>query len=87
MVAYDPDHAVTARPGIWRRFGDKVLERPAQALIVTVIVFVAAAFGVLAWKVDYSTTTFFKKEVDSVEGFEVLERSFPAGILAPDRRC
>ena len=50
---------------------------------MTVIVFAAAAFGVLAWKVDYSTTTFFKNEVDSVEGFEVLERSFPAGILAP----
>jgi RND superfamily putative drug exporter len=82
-VAYDPAHALERRAGIWRRVGDKVLETPAQALLVTVLVFGAGAFGLLAWKVDYSTTTFFKKEVDSVEGFNVLRDSFPAGTLAP----
>ena len=45
--------------------------------------FVAGAFGLLAWKVDYSTTNFFKKSVDSVEGFELMEQAFPAGTLAP----
>jgi RND superfamily putative drug exporter len=82
-VAYDPAHAAEVRRGLWRRLGDKVLERPTEALVVTVVAFVAGAFGILAFKVDYSTTTFFKKEVDSVEGFKVLERSFPAGVLAP----
>jgi RND superfamily putative drug exporter len=82
-VAYDPAHALERRAGIWRRVGDKVLETPAQALLVTVLVFGAGTFGLLAWKVDYSTTTFFKKEVDSVEGFEVMRDSFPAGTLAP----
>jgi RND superfamily putative drug exporter len=83
MVAYDPAHAGEVRQGVWRRVGDKVLQRPAQALIVTVLVFVAGAFGLLAYKVDYSTTTFFKKSVDSVEGFEVLGDAFPQGTLAP----
>jgi RND superfamily putative drug exporter len=83
MVAYDPAHATEVRRGLWRRFGDRVLAQPAQALIVTVIVFVAGAFGILAFKVDYSTTTFFKKTVDSVEGFEVLGEAFPQGTLAP----
>ena len=32
---------------------------------------------------DYSTTTFFKKSVEAVEGFEVLEEAFPAGNIAP----
>jgi putative drug exporter of the RND superfamily len=82
-VAYDPDHALKRREGLWRRIGDKVLQTPAQALVVTVVAFAAAAFGLLAWKVDYSTTTFFKEEVDSVKGFEVLEDAFPAGTLAP----
>ena len=45
--------------------------------------FVAGALGLLAYKVDYSTTTFFKKSVESVEGFELLEEAFPAGLLAP----
>jgi RND superfamily putative drug exporter len=83
LVQYDPEHHIQARQGLWRRFGDKVLERPTQALVVTVIVFAASALGLLAWKVSYSTTTFFKEQVDSVEGFQVLERAFPAGTLAP----
>ncbi len=50
---------------------------------MTVVVFVAGALGLAAYKVDYSTTNFFKESVDSVEGFDVLRESFPAGTLAP----
>jgi RND superfamily putative drug exporter len=83
IVEYDPQHVYTARQGVWRRFGDKVLERPVPALVVTVVAFAAGALGLSAYKVDYSTTNFFKKSVDSVTGFEVLRKSFPAGTLAP----
>ncbi len=82
-VAYDPAHADETRQGLWRRFGDRVLQRPGAALAMTTIVFVAGALGLLAYKVDYSTTTFFKKSVESVEGFKLLEASFPPGLLAP----
>ncbi|MGH2955223.1 MAG: MMPL family transporter [Solirubrobacterales bacterium] len=82
-VAYDPEHVSTARQGIWRRIGDRVLQRPGTALAVTVVAFGAGALGLIAYKVDYSTTTFFKKSVESVEGFELMERAFPAGVLAP----
>ena len=83
LVEYDPEHPETGRQGLWRRFGDKVLERPLPALIVTVLVFAAGALGLAAYKVDYSTTNFFKESVDSVAGFNVLRDSFPAGTLAP----
>jgi putative drug exporter of the RND superfamily len=33
--------------------------------------------------VDYSTTSFFKDSVESVEGFDVMREAFPAGTLAP----
>jgi putative drug exporter of the RND superfamily len=82
-VEYDPDHAGTEQPGAWRRVGDRVLRRPGLALAVTVVTFAAGALGVLAFKVDYSTTSFFKHSVESVEGFDVLRDSFPAGVLAP----
>jgi putative drug exporter of the RND superfamily len=82
-VEYDPNHPETTRQGIWRRVGDRVLQRPGLALAVTGIAFVAGALGLLAYKVDYSTTTFFKKSVESVEAFELLEREFPAGVLYP----
>ena len=83
VVAYDPEAASRPRQGVWRRIGDKVLERPGPTLAITVLVFVAGSFGLLAWKVDYSTTNFFKKSVESVEGFELMEEAFPAGTLAP----
>ena len=83
VVEYDPAHAAEEHRGLWRRFGDRVLERPAAALLVTGVVFIAGAFGLLAYKVDYSTTSFFKHSVEAVEGFDVLRSAFPAGTLAP----
>jgi RND superfamily putative drug exporter len=82
-VEYDPEHPAVGRQGLWRRFGDRVLERPTLALLATVVLFVGGAVGLAAYKVDYSTTNFFKQSVDSVEGFEVLGESFPKGTLAP----
>lgn len=83
VVAYDPGQTTIARQGIWRRVGDRVLQRPGPALAITVIAFTAGALGLIAYKVDYSTTSFFKKSVESVEGFELMEEAFPAGVLAP----
>ena len=39
--------------------------------------------GLFAYKEDYSIGGFFKKDVESVEGFDVLAESFPQGALAP----
>ena len=82
-VAFDPDHELTRRAGVWRRVGDKVLHRPAVALAVTVAIFGAGAVGLLAYKEDYSTNGFFKKRTEAVDGYKLIERSFPAGALAP----
>ena len=83
VVAFDPEHVVTERPGVWRRIGDRVLQRPGLALGVTALFFFVGALGLLAYKEDYSTTTFFKKSTESVDGFRVLERALPAGALSP----
>src|SRR4051794_21185673 len=83
IVDYDPQHAEIAHTGLWRRFGDKVLHRPGPALVVTAGVFLLGTLGLIAYKVDYSSTTFFKKSVESVEGFQVLSADFPAGTLSP----
>ena len=82
-VAYDPGHELVARQGVWRRIGDRVLERPAVALGATVALFAVFALGLLSYKEDYSIGGFFKKEVESVQGFEVLGESFPSGALGP----
>jgi RND superfamily putative drug exporter len=82
-VEYDPAHAEIVHSGLWRRFGDRVLHRPGPALAVTAGVFLLGALGLIAYKVDYSSTTFFKKSVESVEGFKVLGDDFPEGTLSP----
>lgn len=82
-VEYTGEEGVEGRQGIWRRFGDRVLQRPAAAVAITSLVFIGGALGLIAYKVDYSTTTFFKQSVESVEGFKLIEGSFPAGLLAP----
>ncbi len=83
IVDYDPEHAEVIHTGLWRRFGDRVLHRPGPALAVTAGVFLLGALGLIAYKVDYSSTTFFKKSVESVNGFKVLSEDFPAGTLSP----
>jgi putative drug exporter of the RND superfamily len=41
------------------------------------------ALGLLAYEENYSVTSFFKKPTESVDGFKVMERAFPAGTSAP----
>jgi RND superfamily putative drug exporter len=74
---------VEERVGIWRRIGERVLHRPAAALIVTVAGFGAAALGLLAYKEDYSIAGAFKTQTESLTGFQVMEEAFPPGALAP----
>jgi putative drug exporter of the RND superfamily len=82
-VAYRPDVDVAERQGIWRRFGDRVLRRPGLALGGTLALFGFLSLGLLAYEEDYSIGGFFKKDVESVDGFDVLGRSFPQGALGP----
>jgi RND superfamily putative drug exporter len=82
-VAYDPDHAGFGREGAWRRVGNRVLQRPALALAVTVALFAAGGLGLLAYQENYSITSFFKQQTDSVDGFAAMERGFPSGTSAP----
>ena len=84
LIAYDPEHKILERQGLWRRLGDSVLRRPGLALLGTVILFTGGALGLLAYKESYSTTNFFKKSTESVDGFKALEDStLPAGNLDP----
>ena len=84
MVAYDPEHASVVHQGPWRRFGDRVLQRPGAALVVTVVVFCAGALGLLAYKVDYSSTSFFKHSVESVERLRRAAPGLPGRNAGPD---
>ena len=82
-VAYRPEEALKPPRGVWRRVGDRVLRRPGLALAATVGMFGFFSLGLLAYKEDYSIAGSFKTEVESLTGFEVMEREFAAGTLSP----
>jgi RND superfamily putative drug exporter len=82
-IAYRPEEDYAERPGLWRRFGDRVLRRPGAALAATTAVFALFTLGLLSYQEDYSIDGFFKKDVESVDGFNVLGESFPEGALGP----
>jgi RND superfamily putative drug exporter len=82
-VECDPLAEIHDHRGIWRRIGDRVMQRPGLALATTVIVFGGGSLGLLAYKEDYSVTNIFKKSTDSVTGFKQLQRSFPGGTSSP----
>ncbi len=84
LVAYQPEWSGEGeRQGVWRRVGTRVLQRPALALAVTVSLFSLGALGLFAYKEDYSVDGFFKKQAESVDGFDVLRAALPAGALVP----
>jgi putative drug exporter of the RND superfamily len=83
-VAFDPEPIEHEHPGLWRRFGNRVLERPLPALLATVALFAVGGFGLLAYKENYSTTGVFMNRTDSVDGFKAIQKAFPAGALAPN---
>jgi putative drug exporter of the RND superfamily len=82
-VEFDPEAEVAVHRGLWRRFGDRVLQRPAAALAVTVLIFGAGSLGLLAYEEDYSNSNQFKTQTESVDGQKVLEKAFPAGATNP----
>jgi putative drug exporter of the RND superfamily len=82
-VAYEPGAAAELHRGLWRRLGDRVMTRPAAALVVTGLLFGVGALGLLAYKENYSITSVFKKSTESVDGYRALERAFPAGTSNP----
>jgi RND superfamily putative drug exporter len=83
LVTYRSGDAYTEHQSPWRRLGDRVLTRPAAALVVTAAMFLLGGLGLLTYKEDYSVTSAFRTPMESVEGFEVLARAFPAGALSP----
>jgi RND superfamily putative drug exporter len=83
LIAYRPGEVYVERQSVWRRVGDRVLTRPWPAFLITASVFLLGALGLLAYKEDYSVTSAFRTQQESVDGFKVLGAAFPAGALSP----
>ncbi|MGH2824813.1 MAG: MMPL family transporter [Thermoleophilaceae bacterium] len=69
--------------GVWRRIAEWVARRPRRVWVGTTAVLVAMIAGLAFLNSDLTSGNMFRDDVDSVQGQELLEASFPAGSNAP----
>jgi RND superfamily putative drug exporter len=71
------------RHTFWGRLGAWIERRHRTVWIGTTLALIAIALGTLTLDTSLTTGNAFRGEIESVEGQDLLERSFPAGASAP----
>jgi RND superfamily putative drug exporter len=69
--------------GRWRRVGDRIAVRPRRVWIAGIGALVVMALGLIWLNDDLTTGNGFRGQVESVQGQQLLARSFPGGTTAP----
>lgn len=69
--------------GPWHRVAESVARRPAPVAVVAIAVLAVMATGLFGVRIGLSQTEQFRVTADSVTGFQVLSRHFPAGLANP----
>jgi RND superfamily putative drug exporter len=77
------DEGADATHGAWRRIADRVSARPRPVWIGTIALLLLFALGNLNFDDGLTTGNSYREDVESVEGQELLSRSFPGGANAP----
>ena len=67
----------------FKRIGAAVGRRPGRTLVISGLVLVALASGVMAFKSDYDFAAGYPSTTESAKATQDLERGFPAGALNP----
>ncbi len=77
------EHQVDETHGFWKRVGDRVAVNPRRTFLGAVAVLLVMCLGLAFFSTDLTTNEGYRTEVESVEGQELLAKSFPAGSSAP----
>ena len=77
------EHQVDETHGFWKRVGDRVAVNPLRTFIGAIAVLLFLCLGLTFFSTDLTTNDSYRTEVESVQGQELLARSFPAGSSAP----
>ena len=79
----NPQRTADQASAFWSRVAAFVTRRPGVVLGTTVVLLLASTLGVPTIKPSFNFLEGFPPDTDSRRGFEMLQRSFPAGELAP----
>jgi putative drug exporter of the RND superfamily len=82
-VPHVGDEGDDATHGRWRRMAERISLHPRRVWIGTAAVLLIMALGNLAYDDSLTTGNGFRDDVESVEGQELIDASFPGGANAP----
>ena len=77
--------------GTWRRIGERVTASPRRVWVTGTALLVVLSLGVTQIDTGLTNANSFRGDVESVEGADILARSFPSGlsaltnVIVPDR--
>ncbi len=84
-------HGADETHGRWRAIGERVAARPRRVWVGGTLVLVLLSLYVTQIDTGLTNSNSFRGDVESVEGAEILARSFPSGlggltnVIVPDR--
>jgi RND superfamily putative drug exporter len=81
-VPHFGDEGADETHGAWRRIGERVARGPRRVWIGTATLLAIGAFGLLTIDTSLTQADAYRDEVESLQGQELLARSFPAGASA-----
>ncbi|MGC1166802.1 MAG: MMPL family transporter [Solirubrobacterales bacterium] len=77
------EHKVDATHGFWKRVGDRVARGPQRVMAGSIVVLLILCGGFAFFSTDLTENDAYREKVESVEGQELLNKSFPSGASAP----
>jgi RND superfamily putative drug exporter len=76
------EHASDATHGFWARVGKRVSISPRRVMFGSVAVLLVLCCGFAFFSTELTSEDTYREEVESVEGQELLNKSFPSGTTA-----
>ena len=80
---FDPAAASSEPAGLWRRLGERIAVRPKRIWVGVATVLVVLSLGLMDFSTGLTSGNGYRDKVESVEGQELLSKSFPSGANAP----
>lgn len=77
------EHTADATHGVWARLGRRIAISPRRVMFGTIAVLVILCAGFASFSTDLTSEDTYREEVESVEGQDLLNLSFPSGTTAP----
>ena len=77
------EHASDATHGAFARLGQRIAASPRRVMGGTIALLLVFCIGFASFSTDLTSEDTYRTEVESVEGQDLVNRSFPSGTTAP----